>query len=82
MAIEPGAVRMERALPAEGVSGPDTAPWTLPGMLSRDPEHPDYSPSGATGDPTLANTEMGQAFLQEMIAELIQGLRHLYPDLD
>jgi creatinine amidohydrolase len=82
LAIEPGAVRKDRAVRVQESSHADTAPWTLPGILSRDPQHPDYSASGATGDPTLADAQLGREFLQEMVAELINGLRRLYPDLD
>ena len=82
LAIEPAAVRHERALRVEERARADTAPWTQPGMLSRDPNHPDYSPSGATGDPALANAQLGREFLEEMVSELINGLRRLYPDLD
>ena len=82
LAIEPAVVRKKRALAVEQSATTDPAPWTLPGMLSRDPQHPDYSASGATGDPTLADAQLGREFLQEMVAELINGLRRLYPDLD
>jgi creatinine amidohydrolase len=82
LAIEPAAVRHERALRVEERARADTAPWTQPGMLSRDSNHPDYSSSGATGDPALANAQLGREFLEEMVSELINGLRRLYPDLD
>jgi creatinine amidohydrolase len=82
LAMEPAAVRQERALRVEERAHADTAPWSQPGMLSRDPQHPDYSASGATGDPTLADAQLGREFLEEMVSELINGLRRLYPDLD
>jgi creatinine amidohydrolase len=82
LAIEPAAVRHERALRVEERARADTAPWTQPGMLSRDSNHPDYSSSGATGDPALANAQLGREFLEEMVSELINGLHRLYPDLD
>jgi creatinine amidohydrolase len=81
LAIDPGRVRLDRAEPAQNGPAADTWPWALPGLLSRDPEHPDYTPSGATGDPARADAELGREFLAGIAAELIAGLRRLYPDL-
>lgn len=81
LAIDPGSVHLDRAVRAEGERTQDISPWLLPGSLSREPGHPDYSPSGATGDPTLASAELGRELLQEIVDELVAGLRRLYPDL-
>ncbi|HXV22711.1 MAG TPA: creatininase family protein [Alphaproteobacteria bacterium] len=81
LAIDPTCVRLERAVSSQEISGPDTRPWALPGLLSRDPEHPDYSPTGATGEPALATVELGREILREITAELLAGFRRLYPDL-
>ncbi len=81
LAIDPTCVRLERAVTTEDSLGPDTRPWTLPGLLSRDPQHPDYSPTGASGEPALATAELGRQILREITAELLAGLRRLYPDL-
>ena len=37
----------------------------------RDPSHPNYSPSGIYGDPTLATREKGEQILQAMIDDLL-----------
>ena len=40
-------------------------------LISRtDPNHPNYSPSGSYGDPTLATTEKGQQLLQAQLEDL------------
>jgi creatinine amidohydrolase len=81
LAIDPSCVHLEQAVPLEVFSEPHTHPWVLPGLLSRDRRHPDYSASGATGEPALARAELGREILREMVAELIAGFRRLYPDL-
>lgn len=81
LAIAPETVKMERARPAvrrpKGATG-----WRSPIAFSLDPASPDYNPSGATGDPTLATAAKGEAILDEMVRELIEGLRTLWPELD
>jgi creatinine amidohydrolase len=81
LAIAPDVVRLERARVAVAPEAADPLPWTLPGRLSRDPSDPDFSPTGATGDPTLATAESGRRFLSEIVGELVQGLGRLFPDL-
>lgn len=67
--LAPRLVRMDRA-----VNG-TTAPH-IPGPLQRsDPEAPNYSPSGATGDPRGATVEMGAALLEAMAADNIEAVR-------
>jgi creatinine amidohydrolase len=42
----------------------------------------DFSATGARGDPTLANVDLGRRVLVEMTRELVEGIRALYPDVD
>lgn len=83
LAIEPDAVRMERAEPDYG-HAPD-APATVfyqPVVFDADPgSGPDWSRIGARGDPSLATRETGEAALREITRELVEGLVALYPDL-
>jgi len=83
LAIEPDAVRMDRAEPDYGhmVDAPATA-YYQPVVFDADPgSGPDWSRTGARGDPSLATRETGEAALQEITRELIDGLVALYPDL-
>jgi creatinine amidohydrolase len=82
LAIEPGLVRMDRAVEDYGhmLEEPKTV-FRRPTRFSGDPtDGPDYSRSGVRGDPTLATAEKGQALLAEMARELIEGLVALFPD--
>lgn len=82
LAIDRGAVRMERARTDYG-HGPDE-PKTVfyqPVTFDGDPASGlDYSATGVRGDPTLATPEQGEAILADMARELVEGLRALYPD--
>ena len=82
LAIAPQAVRMEQAVVDYGHAA--TTPKTvfyLPTIFDPDPASgPDYSLSGVRGDPTLATAEKGQTILADMAAELIEGLRALFPE--
>ncbi len=50
----------------------------VPGPLSRvDPESPNYSPSGAMGNPTLADPETGRALCRALLADALMALRPL-----
>jgi creatinine amidohydrolase len=83
LAIEPGAVRMERAEPDYGhlANGPRTV-FYQPVVFDADPgSGPDWSRTGARGDPSLASRETGEAALQEIADELVEGLVVVYPDL-
>jgi creatinine amidohydrolase/Fe(II)-dependent formamide hydrolase-like protein len=55
--------------------------FARPVRLSPDPA-PDtqHSPTGATGDPSLATREKGVRILEEMTRELVDGIRALFPD--
>jgi creatinine amidohydrolase len=83
LAIEPESVRMDRAEPDYGHAR--EAPRTVyyqPVVFDPDPASgPDWSRTGARGDPSLASRETGEAALAEMARELIDGLLALHPDL-
>jgi creatinine amidohydrolase len=83
LAIHPGAVRMDRAQPDYGhlPELPKTV-FYQPVVFGADPgSGPDWSRTGARGDPSLASRETGEAALEEITRELVDGLRALYPDL-
>jgi creatinine amidohydrolase len=76
MAIEPGSVHLDRAVPDYGnmLTEPKTV-FYLPTIFRGDPHSgPDYSAQGARGDPTLATAGKGRAALKAMIDELVEGL--------
>jgi hypothetical protein len=53
-----------------------------PVVFDADPgSGPDWSRTGARGDPSLASRETGEAALQEITRELVEGLLALHPDL-
>ena len=82
MAIDPGAVRLDRAVPdyGEAAAVPKTV-FYMPTVFSSDPASgPDYSARGARGDPTLATAEKGRAILQASIRDLVDGLKALFPE--
>lgn len=71
LAIAPESVRPGRA-----------APWVPDGFSARlfrrkDPRHPDYSPDGVFGDPTLASADKGKQLLQAMLDDLLDRLAEL-----
>ncbi|MGH6894038.1 MAG: creatininase family protein [Dongiaceae bacterium] len=81
LAIAPALVRMDLARPDYG-KGPEPGIFVTPTtMQSKDASAVDYSETGAFGDPTLASIEKGRAFLDAMIADLVEGLIALFPDL-
>ena len=83
LAIAPELVRLERARTDYGHA--DQEPRTIfyrPVRFTPDPQSgPDYSATGARGDPTLADRATGERLLVEMADELIAGIRALYPDI-
>lgn len=82
LAIDASAVRMEQAVVDYGhaLEAPRTVFYT-PTIFDSDPASgPDYSVSGVRGDPTLASIEKGQAILDDMANELIDGLRKGFPE--
>jgi creatinine amidohydrolase len=83
LAIEPDAVRMARAEPdyGHGLDAPATV-FYQPVVFDGDPRTgPDWSRTGARGDPSLATRETGEAALREITRELVDGLVLLHPDL-
>jgi creatinine amidohydrolase len=81
LAIAPELVRMDRARPDYGKEPPPGIFATPTTMQSTDAGAADYSETGAFGDPTLASADKGRAFLDAMIADLVDGLIALFPDL-
>jgi creatinine amidohydrolase len=84
LAIAPEAVRLDRAATDYGhaLEQPQTV-FTRPVRYSSDPASGhDFSATGARGDPTLADAELGRRVLAEMTRELVEGIRALYPDVD
>ena len=82
LAIDASAVRMEQAVVDYGhaLEAPRSVFYT-PTIFDSDPASgPDYSVSGVRGDPTLASIEKGQAILDDMANELIDGLRKGFPE--
>jgi creatinine amidohydrolase len=82
LAIAPRAVRMDRAEPDYGhaLEAPATV-FYQPTVFDQDPASgPDYSRTGARGDPSLATAEKGRRILDAMAQELCDGLRALYPE--
>ena len=82
LAIDASAVRMEQAVVDYGhaLEAPRTVFYT-PTIFDSDPASGlDYSVSGVRGDPTLASIEKGQAILDDMANELIDGLRKGFPE--
>jgi creatinine amidohydrolase len=82
LAIEPDLVRLDRARRDDG--NMRAAPATVffrPQVYRDDPAGGiDHSATGARGDPTLATAAKGEAALAAMTADLVDGLRALYPD--
>ena len=82
LAIDPAAVRLDRAEPDYGhaLDLPKNV-FRRPVTFTSDPAaSADYSRTGAFGDPTLATGEKGRAFLAAMAEDLIQGLRASFPE--
>lgn len=79
MAIKPQAVHLERAVEDYGnqLDLPETV-YYQPSIFSGDPNSgSDYSANGARGDPTLATVEKGNAALDAMVDDLVEGLKLL-----
>ena len=83
LAIAPATVDMSKAMTDYGnmLEQPDTVfyrPSAFTGDRSRGVN---YSKTGVRGDPTLATAEKGKAILDDMVGELVAGLRLLCPGL-
>lgn len=82
MAIDRDVVRLEKAVPDYGnmLGQPETV-FRAPSTFDGDPNAGvDYSITGVRGDPTLATVEKGERILSAMAADLIDGLRAIFPD--
>jgi creatinine amidohydrolase len=79
LAIAPEAVRMDRAEREPGEERPPSV-FRFPVVLSGKARGDGDSRSGASGDPTLATRETGEAILAEILRELIGGLKAAFPD--
>jgi creatinine amidohydrolase len=82
MAVAPQAVHLDRAVADYGnVRAAPRTVFYLPSIFSGDPASGnDYSERGARGDPTLASAEKGRAILEASVADIVDGLRQLFPD--
>ncbi len=81
LAIAPELVRMDQAVEDYGnlAEQPRTA-FVQPTIFDGDPGAGlDYSASGVRGDSTLASREKGEALLEAMVADLVDGIRKLHP---
>jgi creatinine amidohydrolase len=83
LAIAPGTVDMSKAVPDYGnmLEEPDTVFYRPSEYVGDAARGINYSKTGVRGDPTLATAEKGRAILDDMVAELVSGLRHLCPGL-
>ena len=82
LAIDPEAVRLDRAEPDYGhaLAAPASVFHRAVTFTSDPAAGADYSKTGAFGDPTLATAEKGRAFLDAMANDLIDGLRASFPE--
>lgn len=81
MAIKPEAVHLDRARTDYGemLDQPKTIFHRSSIFANRPGSGVDHSLTGVRGDPTLATVEKGRAALDAMSADIINGLRALYP---
>ena len=81
LAIAPGTVRMDKAVPDDTQPGAAAATvFYQPGSLTPGPAGGGgHSPTGALGDPSLATAEKGRALLTAITGELVDGLGALFP---
>jgi creatinine amidohydrolase len=72
--LQPGLVRMDRALTDYGDYSEKDYPGYRPGLFARDRTDPKFSDSGVFGDPTLATAEKGRKTLDVMTREWLRAL--------
>ena len=84
LALAPQTVDMSKAVTDYGnmLDEPETV-FYRPAQFTGDASRGiNYSRTGVRGDPTLATAAKGRAILDDMISELVSGLRHLCPGLE
>ncbi len=83
LAIAPELVRMDLARQDYGhaLAQPKTVFYIPAEFRGDDGSGPDFSATGARGDPTQARVDEGELLLSEMAAELVAGLRAIFPEL-
>jgi creatinine amidohydrolase len=83
LAIAPETVNISKAIADYGnmLDEPDTVFYRPAEFIGDASRGINYSKTGVRGDPTLATAEKGKAILDDMISELVAGLRPLCPGL-
>lgn len=83
LALAPGKVRMDRAVPDYGHL--ETLPKTtsyVPTLFDGDEASGwDYSRTGVRGDPTLASAEKGEAILKAITRDIVADIRTHFPEV-
>lgn len=81
-ALAPERVRMGKAEPDYGnVEAEPKTVFYLPSIFNPDPASGiDYTKTGARGDPSLATEAKGRASLDATIADVVDGLRAMWPE--
>lgn len=72
--LQPNLVHMDKAVTDYGKQPPKEFAGYQPGMYSSDPNDPDYSETGITGDATKATVEKGKKALEIMTANWLKAL--------
>jgi creatinine amidohydrolase len=72
--LQPDLVHMDKAVVDYGKRPPKEYAGYQPGMYSNDPNDPDYSETGITGDATKATVEKGKKALEIMTANWLKAL--------
>ena len=72
--LQPDLVHMDKAVTDYGKQPQKDYAGYQPGMYSIDPDDPDYSETGITGDPTKATVEKGKKALEIMTANWLKAL--------
>ncbi len=73
LVLQPHLVHMEKAVADLG-DAPKDYPGYQPGLFSRDPKDPAFSPTGVFGDPTKATAEKGRKALAILTAQWLKAL--------
>ncbi|HSE42116.1 MAG TPA: creatininase family protein [Acidobacteriota bacterium] len=72
--LQPELVQMKLAVTDYGSQPVKDYPGYQPGLYSTDPDDPNYSKTGITGDPTKATAEKGQMALEILRANLLKAI--------